>query len=366
MENQEKKTVQGENDIDLGVVLYKLGKAISAFFAFIGYCLVLIGNGILQFLFFLRRNLLWLLLGLVAGLAFGIYIHSKQGPKYFSIMTVRMNFNSARSLYNTLDYIKALRNENKIETLSKIFGISTTEAKSIKGVQAAPVQTQLILAELYNEQFLRYDRTDRIRLDTFWSKAIRYKDFKASLTKYDYPLHEITVISTDAEIFSKLQKGLIDLISKNELLQRNQKIYQENTQEEENILRSSLKSLDTLRMTYNQKLLAKGGQNDGSNNLVLLDKGMDIRNPELEIYDKVLEFNDELKSNRNRAMQNYEIVQVYSPFSPVGQKVSAFRQAIFSFALNGLILTFLILIIVHIYRYLGKLERRRLKKEYPS
>jgi hypothetical protein len=355
---------QSENkdqDVDLGVLIYKAAQAVKRFFALVGRGFAALGTALLFSLFFLRRNILWLLLGTVAGLAYGIYLKSRDGSSYSSSMTVRTNFNSSPSLYNTIDYINALIGQGRLEDLSRLFSISSEDAKTVRHVEARPIRNELMVAEMYREQFLTAYRHDHVRFDTLWPKTIKYEDFKSSLERDDYPYHLVTVTSTRSDIFPKIQKGITDFISKNEVLSRNRQVAREINVEEEALLRSSISGLDTLRSTYNKSLLA-GGQIESQRTVNVFEDPVRIEAPELELYDKMLVLKDELKSTRNNSLASQEIVQVYSPFNPVGKEVPLFRQNVFRNALTGFLLMLFLLIVISLYRFLVKLERLERQK----
>lgn len=345
-----------DTDADLSLLLYKSGRALKNFMLWIGRGISRIGSILLVTLLFLMRNILWLLLGAVAGLSYGMYLLSQNGSGYSSEMTVRANFNSARELYNTMDYMNSLIAARQLNDLSQVFEITPSEARQLSKFTAEPVKSELIIAQMYKEEFFRSDHSKRMRLDTFWTRTIKYEDFKESLTTFDYPYHGITVISTNPTLFPKLQKGIIKHINTNELLQEvKQKQLLSNTDEEE-LLSSSIKKLDTLRKVYNERLL-KGESSTipGGNQMTVMEGQQDVKVPELDLYDKMLELQDDLKKSRNRSAVEKNIIEVYSPFNPVGKKISFF-QSIAMFVLYGFGTALCILLLIALYRWLVAFE----------
>jgi hypothetical protein len=353
-----------EQDVDLGLLLYKAGQATKRSFAALGRGFSLLGTGLLFALFFLKRNLLWLALGTGLGLAYGFYLKERDGLTYSSNMTVRTNFNSSPSLYNTVDYINALIGQGRTTDLSRMFSVDAAHARTIRHVEARPLRSETVIARMYTDQFLIHPRNDRFRLDTFWAKTITYKDYKSNLSRDDFPYHIVTVTSTSSDIFPKIQKGIVDFISGNEVLKRNRESAQQISAQEESLINSSLGGLDTLRSTYNKKLLLPA-QAPSQPTVNLYEEPFRMETPELELYDKVLELRDELKSARASSLMSQEIVQVYSPFSPVGREVSLFRQNIFQNAITGLLLMLIILVGISFYKFLTKLEQAQKKRRQP-
>lgn len=350
-----------QENIDLGLLVYKTGGVLNNLMTRTGRAFSRLGNMILRFIFFLRRNLVWILLGAIAGLGWGLFITSKNGVKYSSEITVRTNFNSTRALYSSLDFFNALVNNRQIDKLSKIFEISPAEASSLVYFEASASKSEMITAEIYREQFLKLDRNTKFRMDTFWINAVKYVDFKKSLTKFDYPLHTINVISTNALIFPKIQQGLVDQISQNKLLQQIKSTEEQTNRDEVNLLTSSIEGLDTLRRTYNQRLSKTGTGSESGNNVMLLDGNNNFRNPELDLYDKLLELKDELKKAKTQASLESAIIQIYSPFNAIGQRESFLKQNTLKYTILGLLISLILLLLIKTYKYLGKLEKTKSK-----
>jgi hypothetical protein len=360
MENQEKRVSHADNDMDLGSAMLIIGrgfKSIGRFFANIFTAFV---NFILYFLLFLKRRLWWLIGALVIGLALGTYLNKVNGTMYYSVMTARYNFGSTRALYNTVDYLNALIGERRLAEIGKILSISPEEARSVKFFSAHPLQDEKIIADLYNDYYLTSDRSFHIRTDTFWTRTIRYKDFKDGLTKYDLPVHQLIAYSNRSDIFPKIQNGLINAIVGNGSLKKNEEISKKIQEEDEQMLVSSIQGLDTLRMVYNERL--RKIENDpetGATNLTLLDKATQKQNPELELYDKFLQFKDELKAVRRNTLKNQEIVQVSASFNPVGKKLSILRQSVVTTTARIVVLVLVILLFVELYIALGSYEKKK-------
>ncbi|MFT3825567.1 MAG: hypothetical protein QM731_16730 [Chitinophagaceae bacterium] len=286
--------------------------------------------------------------------------------KYYSDATVRTNFESSRELYNSVDYLNALIKQGQTNELTRIFDISAKEALDLESFEAEPVDNNLIVTDLYKERFLNYRRNEIFRQDTFWTQAIKLNDFKAKLTRYDYPLHVVTAISRGENIFPKLQKGLVNLVSQNPVLQRNKEIADNTLHEQEKLLLRSLDELDSLSSTYNKRLLQEDNSKEGgNNNLTLLDKSL-LRTPELDLYDKVLLIRDELAALRSRASINQDILQVYTPFGAIGQKQTVLRQSFFKCMLIGVAFAISFILLIRLIKYLNTLQLKELLSKRSS
>lgn len=363
MEDQAKKTSNEERkDIDLGTILYAISKAFTKLGSAIYSLFVNLGESFLLVLIFLKKRIIWILLAAVVGFVYGSYLSYINGKKYYSALTARFNYGSNRALYNTVDYLNALVEEGEFNELSKLLSISEKEASSLVNFNVEAINDELIISDLYKQQFLNIDRNVRFRTDTFWTKVITYKDFKSNLTKYDLPLQKITAVSTQSNIFPRLQDGLIKSISGNGILKRNYDILQKTQNEEEQIIVASLHGLDTLRVVYNERLRQHIGSEPAVTSLAVLNQIPIKLTPELELYNKVLELKDELKTLRNQNVANQEIVQVLASFNSVGQKVSILKQNTAKYTLQAIAIGLLILVILEVYNAIDAFEKKRLKK----
>lgn len=340
-----------DSDADIGLLLYKTGHAIKQFFIWIGQMLGVVLSIIGAPLLFILKNLHWLLVGALIGLVYGYFNYKRQGPQYTAQMTVKANFGSQRALYNTFDYLNALISSSNHQELARIFGITPKEAEELLEFSGSFVESEIITADMYKEQFMDHNRADRVRQDTFWVRTISYEGFKESLTKFDYPYHEVQVRSKNPAIFPNLQAGLINYVSKNELLQEVRNKQSISNKDEEALLTQAIGNLDTLRRAYNLRL-ARGGttSNPSGNQLTLLEAMPDMKTPELDLYDKLLELHDQLKNSRKRTSMEEEILEVLSPFNPVGRQLTFLKQNGITDIITGLAISFLVLLAIGIYR----------------
>src|SRR5690606_12113870 len=133
-----------------------------------------------------------------------------------------------------------------------------------------------------------------------------------------YPEHEVSVASTNPQIFLKIQQGIIDHVSSNQFLQAINAVSQESNTTETNLLLASISGLDSLRQAYNKRLAFGGETNDFRwGNISFEHNKMQITAPELELYDKMLQLKDELRAIKNKSAHQNKILQVYVPFNPI-------------------------------------------------
>lgn len=360
MDNLKQPTrVTRSDDEDLAVLLYRSGKSLKNLSLRLGKGLSRIGNVILFTILFFMKNVLWLAVGTAVGLLYGYYVLHTNGVRYYSNMTVKANFNSAAALYNALDYLNALSGSGENDKLAKLFSISKDEASTLKSFSAEPVKSEIIISDLYKNQYLKNASVAGIRQDTFWVRTISYKDFKQALTKLDFPYQSITVESSNPSIFGKLQNGLINFVSNNPVLQEIKANQTKSNTEQEKLLASSIQKLDSLRIAYNQRLMRNDNNTSPSGNQVTLmeSSNREQKPPELALYDKMIQISEDLKEMRARAATENEIIQILSPFNPVGKRISFFRQSVGQYGLIGLSLAIITLLLISLNKYLRAFEK---------
>ena len=348
-------------DVDLGQLFYKTGGLIRSFFTKTRQLL----NRIIQMLFwvfiFFKKKIIWLILGAVAGMSFGFYSLNKKETKYHSTITVRTNFTSSRSFYNMIDFFNNLINTSQTNRLMSIFNLSDNEASSLVLFEVVPVESEFVFADLYRDQFLNNEKDSRNKMDTFWTRAVPYNTFKTSISKFDYPLHYLKVISTKPDIFPKLEKGIIDKMSSDKFLQSIKAINISINREKIETLTNSIKTLDTLIETYNKNPLDSYRKGQDNNSIILLNGNANTRIPEIELFNKQMELRKELTAARKKEIIESEIIQVYSHFNEIGNKENTGNQEISKYALLGLLLSIAILSIIQFLRYLTILEKKLAK-----
>ncbi len=345
-----------ENEVDLGVFLTVMARVLRKSFSLFRLIFLSLYEFVLLSLLFVRRSLLWLVLGFLIGLGIGLQRFFSKGPAYYSDMVVRSNFESARLLYNQIDYFNSLIREHRPKDLSAIFHISENDALNLIKFEIEPVDDEMQAAKLYRNTFLEYKRNAINVVDTIWTRTMRFSDFKENLKPYDFPLQQIRLYSRSSDVYSKVQEGIVTSINTNKAFQQIKEYSKNIIQEEENLLSHSLQGLDSLRQAYNKRIASISTAKSEGNNVVFSDK--DLRNPEIDLYDKELIFKDELINVKRKAIEQQDILQVHSAFNYTGTKTSTLDQGFIRSALIGLLISFVILLGIASYKRLEAIEKK--------
>lgn len=357
MQEEIKPQPKQETEVDLGVFFNLLSKIFNKIINLIGGFIDYTGGLLLIILLFIKRNIVWLLIGTLIGFSFGYYKYQSQGPNFYSDMVLRTNFDGGSMLYNKLEYFNSLIKLGRTKDLAKTFSITEIQANKLKEFTVSPIRNDFEAAKLYRTTFLDNIRNNDTG-DTLWSKTMSFNEFKKTLSDIDFPLQKVRLYSSDPDVYSNVERGLINSVVNNKSLQSIKDSTSEMLNDEEYILQRSLNGLDSLRDGYNKRIrnLALGSKGEG-NNVVIADK--EIKSPEVELFDKELILKDELIKAKKRKIEQQDILQVYAGFNATGMKVSSFNQDFTKYSWIGLLISFIVVLLVNLFIYLGKIEKKR-------
>ncbi|HEX6848054.1 MAG TPA: hypothetical protein VF144_13820 [Chitinophagaceae bacterium] len=347
-------------EIDMTDFLKLLGKGFTRIAQGITWLFTNAFELLILFFLFLKRKIGWLGLAFFLGLGFGFYTYYSSGTTYRSEMITRSNFESTYFLYNQVEYFNSLIKNKNLSDLSKIFNINETDAKALVNFDASPIKTDIEAAKLYRQIFLRTKRNHTYGFDTIWSRTMKFNDFKKQLTNYDYPLNRIIVKSKLAGIFPKIQQGFLNSLNNDPYLKEKKERFQQIRQQEEQLLTDALTNIDTLRQVYNKKLTMPAENTPaGGSQLILGERN--VRNPELDLYDKTMLIKDELMELKAVNAEEKEPLVLYAALGSTGT-AEALDKSILPPALYLMAAMFFILLIIEFVTYLTKLETRKKAK----
>ena len=345
------------DEVEISDFLKILGKIFTKIGNGIAWVLVSIYELLILLFIFIKRKIIWLCIGYILGLVFGLISYYNSGGIYKSEMITRANFESSYFLYNQIDYFNSLIENNRIDDLTREFNISQDEAKSLIDFKATPLKNDIEAAKLYHQTFLETRRNHNYSFDTIWQNTLKFDEFKNELTDYDFPIIKIALRSKKLDIFPKIQKGLINSLNNNPDLKEKKENIEQIRNQEETLLADALKNIDTLRQVYNKKLTMQvENTSPGGNQFILGER--DIRNPELDLYDKSMRLKDELIELKMRSTKEKNVLELFSGFEKTGLQQSALRR-IGENALYGLAFIFIILIGIEFIRFLNRTEKSK-------
>jgi len=356
--NEKPASEKNTGEVEISDFLRLLGRIVTKIWTGIAWLFTNLFELLILFFLFLKRKAIWLGLAIVLGLGLGFYMYSNEGAVYRSEMVTKSNFESNYFLYNQISYFNSLISNKNFSEISRIFNLNETEARDLVGFKVEPVKSDIEAAKLYREAFLRSKRNHNYGFDTIWSRTMRFDVFKKQLTDEDYPVNKIIVRSKQPNVFPKIQQGILSSFNNNPELKEKKQNLLEIRKQEEALLTDALNNIDTLRKVYNKKLTMQSENPSGSNQFILGER--DIRNPELDLYDKTMVIKDELIELKMKAAEEKEPLVLYAGLGSTG-KTESFVRKVGIPALYLLVAVFSILVIIEFIKYLARVEKKKRK-----
>lgn len=342
-------TKQNNNEeVDLGSLFVIIGKGFAKLFNFLGNIFKGIYHVLILLLIFLKTNLLKIIIAAIIGGGIGAFIEFSKEAQYGSEMLLKPNFNSARQLYNNVQYYNDLVIQKDTSLLKATFNISVDEAASLKKFSIGPIVNENDIISSYDDLILE--------VDTLTAKSYSFRLFKNSFTQFDYKIHKISVQATDNKVFSKLDKTIISSIVDNQYFKRLKALNNESLNRTDSILRKDLVQVDSLRNVYMKVMLEEAKKTSSGTSIDL--GGQRKTTKEIELFETNNRINKDLKSVSEDKAEKSEVLNVISNFQPVGYKVKGFQNNyIFLLASLGIILVLIFLVLKGLNSYLDNYKK---------
>ena len=344
-----KPHIPQEEEIDFGNLFSQIGKMFSNLFNFIGGILKSLYVYLIGFLLFLRRSMLILGLATLLGAVLGFLLTLTKDLVYTSEMSVETAYGSGARLYSQVDYLNTLISFEDSIQMGKIFNISSTDAASILGFEAQPVNAE-------KNFYLAYD-TYIQNTDTIYTREFEFEDFSKRIEDTDLRSHKITVDGFKPRVFTKLNAGIKPLVENAYYKELQGKKTEELTFEKESLIHS-LAQIDTLRKRYKEtaylELKQKADKNSGVSFKTINKpyKG----NPDTDLYHISDTLMLKLREINKLAVENEDVLKIQSEFNIGDVKKGFIGKRWMRYGVYAFILTFLILIGIQFNRYLKKYE----------
>ncbi|GGG93613.1 hypothetical protein GCM10011416_08490 [Polaribacter pacificus] len=345
--SKEKKSK--EEDIELGSLLILIGKGFSKVFIFIASIFTGLFHWCILALLFVKMHLKKLLLAAAIGAGIGGVIEIQTTPTYGANLLVQPNFNSARQLYNNIQYYNELVKQKDTVMLSKSFGISNESAASLKKFEIAPVKNENDLLEAYDDLILS--------VDTLTAKSYSFSQFKNTFTRYDYKVQNIHVMAKQNAVFTKLEKGIVSSVIENDYFKKVKKLNNENLNRTDSLLRKNLTQIDSLRQVYMQVMLEEAKKTTTGTSIDL--GGQRKSTKEIELFETNRIINKDLKELAKEKSEKTEVLNIISGFQPVGYVISGIdNNYITLLAGLGAGLMFFVLLMLKLNKYLNNYKQK--------
>jgi len=337
-----------EEEVDLGSLFVIIGKGFSNLFNFIGNIFKGIFHFVISVLIFFKQNIIKIGVSAIIGLVVGLFIEIKSPKKYGSELLVEPNFQSARQLYNNVNYYNDLVKQKDTAALQRTFNLDIESAASLKKFEIEPLRVDRDLINSYNSLILS--------VDTLTIKSYDFENFQDAFTDYDYKIHKVTVIAEKNNVFDKLDSVIISSVVNNKYFNRIKVLTNENLNRTDSLYRENLTQIDSLRRVYMRVMIEESKKQTAGTNI---DLGGDKRTTkELELFETNRKINFDLKSIALEKSRKYEVINVISNFQSIGYEIKGIAKN-YSFVLASLSTMgmILVLLLMQLNKYLENYKK---------
>lgn len=337
-----------EEEVDLGSLFVIIGKGFSSLFNFIGNIFKGVFHFVISVLIFFKQNIIKIGVSAIIGLVVGLFIEIKSPKKYGSELLVEPNFQSARQLYNNVNYYNDLVKQKDTAALQRTFNLDIESAASLKKFEIEPLRVDRDLINSYNSLILS--------VDTLTIKSYDFENFQDAFTDYDYKIHKVTVIAEKNNVFDKLDSVIISSVVNNKYFNRIKVLTNENLNRTDSLYRENLTQIDSLRRVYMRVMIEESKKQTAGTNI---DLGGDKRTTkELELFETNRKINLDLRSIALEKSRKYEVINVISNFQSIGYEIKGITKN-YSFVLASLSTMgmILVLLLMQLNKYLENYKK---------
>ena len=337
-----------EEEVDLGSLFVIIGKGFKNFFNFIGNIFRGFFHTLILVLIFLRAHIVKFILAALIGGSIGAFLENSEETKYVSNLIVNPNFESTKQLYKNIAYYNNLITQEKLDELASTFDIDTTKASSLKKFDITPVINKNDVINAYDEFITE--------VDTLTVKSFDFEEFENSFTDFDYLNHNIEVEATQSDVFSDLEKVIVESIEKNDYFRRIKTLTKENLSTRDSILRVNFNEVDSLRSVYMKALLEGAKNSSTGTNIDLGGTNKTAKENELfEIYRRIIY---DLNQTYEEIADKSDVINVISNFQSIGSEVKGItKNYIFILAVGAILLTLFLILLLELNTYLANYKK---------
>ncbi len=357
MSKEVKSPQNNTEEVDLVQLLKLIGNGFKSIAIFIGHILSKLFFVFVWIVFFIKKNILILIISAFVGLLFGYILEYKMGSLYKSSMLIQQNYNTGKSLYNSLEYFNGLLSEEDYDALSKELLIDTSYISSIKNFKMEPFITE-------NQRYVEYNNYLK-GLDSVLASEYDYDTYLEEIDESIYTTQLLTISATTNDNFNLVFEAISSKMNSIPFFKR---VQERDIRELENTalaLNAAIRESDSLQETYKKVLENTLDLENGSQTSITFE-GTDDNNRtrEYELYKSDIGLRKELVSIE-RAKENKEyIVETLSNTPSKGfidntveimnitLQFKLFSTSIFT------VIAFLILIALDFLRFLEKYKNK--------
>ena len=309
MSTSKPKNTNESEEIDLGVLFNAIGNGISKLFIAIGNSIMLVLNTILQLAVFVRKRIVYFALASILGLAAGVFLERTLPLKYVATATVEPHFDSARQLYGNINYLNDLAIQKDSVQLASFFGISLSEAASLKKLEITPFVTKTSLLQEYNDY--------AIGLDSLVATEMSYKQYVKQINDFERKIHLLKVESTQQGVFQSLLAPLTASVAQAKYFKDQQTTQLANLELMDSITQVSIVQADSLLSLFEEVRIVEANKAfSNGTNLYMSEATED--NAEIALLNRKITLSEQIEKIRLDKLKARNVVDVVAAFPNVG------------------------------------------------
>ncbi len=306
------------DEVDLGQLFNAIGAGIKSVFRFFTNCFLGLANWALEGIIFVRKRFLVFGIASLLGASFGAYMDYVDGPRYAAKMILATNYGSGKLLYNEVEYLDALLKQNDTSQLFAKYNIKPSEVELISKIEIEPIVDP-------KEELLAFDAY-RLKMDTTMvTKAITFSDFKNDFEDYQYRKHTVEAIVYDKNLLSKIERGLLNALNSNKMLQLESQIGAENLSVVDAGIKSSMLRIDSLLLAE-QKALEQNTLTDAMSGTSINLTENTRNSKEVQLVELKIQLIDELQLNNEKILITNNIANIITSFDEKVYKETSFTK----------------------------------------
>jgi len=323
MRKETNEPLRQDDELDLGILLNFIVRVIRRILQFIIDIVRVLAFGLINFLLFIRKSLVLIIIILVLSLAAAWFVRSQFGIRYQASMAVKIQPDISPALYEKASYLSELMKHGQYSSVSSVLGIPVQEAQKLSMVSVEPVMDELTEIGLYKEHVRVQSAESR---DTLLTSQIRFSDFTNNLKDRDYPLQQITIYSNTPDLPAGLEDKFVASLFSETLKLQEQASLLARQQQIAGVTRTR-EGIDSMALALQANLRKS---NAGSGNTDVLMKGAE-KTPETEIYEKMVSLDAELYRMKTEASHSGNYINVVSSLPTVAVKTGIANQYFFHY-----------------------------------
>tara|TARA_R110002050_G_C8963043_1_gene514767 strand:- start:11623 stop:12669 length:1047 start_codon:yes stop_codon:yes gene_type:complete len=302
-------TSHSEEEIDLGQLFTLIGKGIGKIGDGIKFIFYIVLNALLGVFNFFSTHFIKFVIAGTVGLVAGWIIDNTKTPEFEASLVVKPNYQSGRQLYKNVAFYDELIQQEKFDLIASTFGITIEEANSLISFEIAPDINENYMLQTYDNFLSTIDSTVALNFE--------YDAYTDNFKDYSYSEHEITVLSTQSDVFPKLESTIISGVMSNEFFQQLEESERQILSRNEDYLKTSLLVVDTLRKVYTDVMI-KESEKPTSQGTNINMASSNESSKELDLFNEENRINSNIDQLKRTQVKDLEILNVVSSFQKIG------------------------------------------------